>query len=141
VLNEWLLRRAATNAAIGASRTYVICPVGSPQVVGYFALSMGQILNRDVPGAMRRNMPQAIPAVVLGRLAVDQRFQRLGLGGYLLHEAANRAVIAGGQVAARLLVVQAISPSAEAFYTHHGLIRLPLSTPTLALDLLKYGVD
>jgi hypothetical protein len=54
-----------------ASRTYVVCASGSQQVIGYFALSMGQILALDVTGSMRRNMPAAIPAVVLGRLAID----------------------------------------------------------------------
>jgi predicted N-acetyltransferase YhbS len=137
VLDDWLRRRALRNADIGASRSYVICPSGEARVVGYFALSMGQILNRDAAGAMRRNMPQTIPAVVLGRLAVDITWHRRGLGALLLHDAASRAVQAGRQVAARLLLVQAISPAAEAFYRHHGFVRLPLGTPSYALDLVK----
>lgn len=35
------------------------------------------------------------------------------------------------------IIVHAISPAAEAFYLHHGFTRLPVDTPTLALDLLK----
>lgn len=56
----------------------VVCQAGSQKVIGYFALSMGQILAHEVIGSMRRNMPNAIPAVVLGRLAVDREWQGCG---------------------------------------------------------------
>jgi GNAT superfamily N-acetyltransferase len=137
VLDDWLRRRAWANLQTAASRTYVVCPPGSTRIVAYFSLSMGQILAQDVVGSMRRNMPRFIPAVVLGRLAIDRAYQGQGLGSALLANAIERAIRASSEVSARLMIVQAISPGAEAFYLHHGFTRLPVETPTLALDLVK----
>ena len=78
-----------------------------------------------------------IPAVVLGRLATDRSWQGKGLGRVLLADVVRRALLASGEVSARLVIVHAISPAAESFYLHHGFTRLPVETPTLALDLVK----
>ena len=138
VLDDWLRRRAWSNQQAAASRTYVVCPVGSQRIVGYFALSMGQILARDVTGAMRRNMPNPIPAVVLGRLAIDWAWQGKGVGRAMLADVVRRSLRASLEVSARLVIVHAISPAAEAFYLRHGFTRLPVDAPTLALDLVKW---
>ncbi len=137
VLDDWLRQRALNNLQSAASRTYVVCPTGSLDVIGYAALSMGQILAQDVTGPMRRNMPKLIPAVLLGRLAISRTWQGKGLGRALLADVITRAHRASAQVSARLVIVHAISPAAEAFYLHHGFTRLPVETPTLALDLVK----
>jgi GNAT superfamily N-acetyltransferase len=136
-LDDWLRNRALPNLRVAASRTYVVCPAESNRIIGYFALSMGQILAQETLGSMRRNMPKQIPAVMLGRLAIDHAWQGKGLGQALLADAVRRALRAGTEVAARLMIVHAISPAAEAFYRHHGFARLPLEPPTFALDLLK----
>lgn len=136
-LDDWLRQRAWPNLQAVASRTYVICPAGSNLIAGYFALSMGHILGGEVPGSMRRNMPRHIPAVVPARLAIDKAWQGKGLGAALLAEATTRAQAAASEVSARLIIVHALSPAAEKFYLHHGFTRLPVETPTLALDLLK----
>jgi GNAT superfamily N-acetyltransferase len=137
VLDQWLRQRALLNQQSAASRTYVVCPSGSWRVTAFFSLSMGQILSNEATGAMRRNMPRAIPSVTLGRFAIDRAFQGQGLGSGLLADAVERALRASQQVSARLIVVHAISAAAEAFYLHHGFTRLPVDTPTLALDLVK----
>lgn len=137
VLDEWLRERALRNMETAASKTYVICPHGSRRVIGFYAICMGQILNQDATGAMRRNMPRHIPAVILGRLAIDKEWQGRGLGLALLNDAVLRAIRASGEVSARLLVVHAISHAAEAFYLHHGFTRLTVDVPTFALDLVK----
>lgn len=138
-LDSWLRERSLANMDISATRTYVICPAGSRQVVGYYAVCMGQILNREVIGSMRRNMPRQIPAVILGRLAIDERWQGQGLGKALLFDAVQRSIRAAEEISARLLIVHAISPAAEAFYLRHGFARLPVDTPTYALDLMKFA--
>ena len=137
VLNDWLRQRAMRNMKSAATKTYVICPPESALVVGYYAICMGQILATDVTGSMRRNMPGQIPAVLLGRLAIDQEWQGKGLGGLLLRDAVRRVRVAAEEVPARLIIVHAISPAADAFYQHYGFTRLPVETPTLALDLVK----
>ncbi len=125
------------NIQAGASRTYVVCPADSRKVAGYYALCMGQVVSQDVTGSMRRNMPKHIPAVILGRLAIDLTWQGKGLGRSLLGDVVQRSFRASSEVSARLIIVHAISPSSEAFYLHHGFTRLPVETPTLALDLVK----
>jgi GNAT superfamily N-acetyltransferase len=137
-LDEWLRQRAWANLQLAASRTYVVCPAGSNTVIGYSALSMGQILGQETIGSMRRNMPRYIPAVVLGRLAIDRAWQGKGLGRALLADVVRRALLASEQISARLVIVHAISAAAEDFYLHHGFTRLPVETPTLALDLVKF---
>lgn len=136
-LDDWLRRRALDNLRLGATRTYVSCRAGTRRVVGYYALAMGSILSQDVPGGMRRNMPRLIPCVVLGRLAVDVTARGTGLGGALLQDAVSRSAKAAREVSARLVIVHALSQAAEAFYERHGFVRLPVETPTLALDLVK----
>ena len=86
---------------------------------------------------MRRNMPNLIPAAVIGRLAVTEAYQGTGLGGSVLNDAVMRSYQAAQQIAARLIIVHALSPAAETFYLRHGFVRLPVETPTLALDLRK----
>ena len=137
VLDDWLRQRAWKNLQDAASRTYVVCPTGSLTVVGYAALSMVQILAQETTGSMRRNMPKFIPAVVLGRLAIARDWQGRGLGRALLADVIARAQRASAEVSARLVIVHAISPAAEAFYLRHGFTRLPVESPTLALDLVK----
>ena len=137
MLDDWLRHRAFDNLQLAASRTYVVCPLGTARVAGYYALSMGQILAHETTGAMRRNMPKSIPAVLLGRLAVDRAWQGKGLARALLADVVRRSLRASHEVSARLVIVHAISPAAEAFYLHHGFTRLPVETPTLALDLVK----
>jgi hypothetical protein len=84
---------------------------------------MGQILAQYVTGSMRRNMPHAIPAVVLRRLLIDLAWQ-----GERRRRHPRRYTPPPpsclGDVSARLEVVHAISPAAEAFYLHHGFTKL-----------------
>jgi GNAT superfamily N-acetyltransferase len=138
LLDEWLQKRSISNLQSGASRTYVICAKDSQIVVGFFSLNMGQMLASETLGSMRRNMPNHIPAVVLGRLAIDKNWQGKGLGRALVFEAMRRALHASEEVAARLVIVHAISPAAENFYKHHGFTRLPVDAPILAIDLMRY---
>src|ERR1700751_2050199 len=87
-LEEWLKRRARQNEASGASRTYVIAE--GRRVVGYYSLAAGAVLHEAATGRVRRNMPDPVPAALLGRLAVDQGWQGRGLGSALLRDAVLR---------------------------------------------------
>src|SRR6201998_4349980 len=77
-LDEWLKRRAAANQTGGASRTYVVCDAG--QVVGYYALASHAVAAVAATGRVRRNMPDPVPVVVLGRVAIARAHQAQGLG-------------------------------------------------------------
>jgi GNAT superfamily N-acetyltransferase len=129
VLDDWLRRRALNNEASGASRTYVVC-VGR-KVVGYHALSAGAVAHTHAPGRIRRNLPDPIPVVVLGRLAVDQNFHGKGVGTGLLRDAVLRTLQAAEIAGVRAILVHAISEAAKRFYEKYGFIASPVDPMTV----------
>lgn len=132
-LDEWLRRRARANTVSGASHTYV-CTEGL-RVVAYYALSAGAVAVASSPGRFRRNMPDPIPVVVLGRLAVDRAQQGRGLGRALFRDAALRTLAAADIIGVRGLLVDAISDEARAFYVALGMSPSPLDPMTLMVTL------
>lgn len=132
-LNEWLQKRAVHNGASGASRTYVVCV--DTTVVGYYTLAAGAVARDQAPSPMRRNMPDPIPVVVLGRLAVDHRHQSQGLGQALLRDAILRALQAADRIGVKAILVHAISDEAKRFYLSRGFLEFPIEPMTLCLLL------
>jgi GNAT superfamily N-acetyltransferase len=133
VLDEWLKRRALKNEVSGASRTFVACHDG--QVIGYYALATGSVEHRDAPKKIRRNMPDPIPVMVLGRLAVDQQWQHSGLGRSLLKDAVHRTLSVSQHAGVKALLVHALSEDARTFYAHNGFLESPLDPMTLVISL------
>jgi ribosomal protein S18 acetylase RimI-like enzyme len=105
------------------------------RIVGYYTLASASILLSDLPPAIGKKLPRypSVPAVRMGRLAIDTGFKGMGLGGALLADALNRA--ARAEIAAFALVVDAKDETAKQFYWHHGFIALPDSPLTLFLPL------
>jgi len=133
VLNDWLKQRALKNENIGASRTFVICIKN--QVVAYYALSTGSVMHKEAPGKIRRNMPEPIPVMVLGRLAVDKNMQSSGIGRGLLKDAILRTLGVSQQAGIKALLVHALSDEARNFYLHCGFIESPLDPMVLMISL------
>jgi len=133
VLDDWLKRRARKNEISGASRTFVICQ--DKRVVGYYTLATGSIEHRNAPGKIRRNMPNPIPVMVLGRLAVDQQWQQAGLGRGLLKDALLRSLSVSRQAGIRALLVHTLSEDAKHFYIRNGFLESPLDPMTLMIAL------
>jgi GNAT superfamily N-acetyltransferase len=132
-LDDWLKRRALQNEESGASRTYVVCE--GPQVVGYYALANGAVANTEAPGRVRRNMPNPIPVMVIARLAVDQRFQGLGIGLALLQDAVLRTAQAAEIAGIRAILVHAISENAKCFYEKLGFVGSPTNPMMLMITV------
>ena len=132
-LDEWLKRRAHKNQVADASRTFVACE--GTKVVGYYALGSGGIEIAAAPGRFRRNMPEPIPVVVLGRLALDRRFKGRGLGRALFRDSAKRVLHAADSIGIRGILVHAISEDAKAFYIALGFEPSPLEPMTLMVTL------
>lgn len=132
-LDDWLKRRARGNAASGASHTYVACE--GAQAVGYYALAAGAVAVTSAPGRFRRNMPDPIPIVVLGRLAIHRSQQGKGLGRALFRDAGLRVLQAAGIIGVRGVLVDAISDDAKAFYLASGMVVSPLDPMTLMVTL------
>lgn len=124
-LNEWLRSRALKNETTGASRTFVTVEAESGVVAGYYCLSAGSLALEVSPGRVKRNMPSPIPIILIGRLAVDQRFTGRGLGASLLQHAVLKGVEASRIVGARAFVVDALNEDAERFYRKFGFELMP----------------
>ena len=132
-LDQWLKRRARANAKVGASRIYVVCD--GPQVVGYYALAAGAVEIAAAPGRFRRNMPDPIPVVVLGRLAVDHSQHGKGLGRALFRDGGLRVLQAADIIGVRGVLVDAISEDAKAFYLALGMTVSPIDPMMLMVTL------
>ena len=134
VLDDWLKKRALANESAGASRTYVVC--ADSRVVGYYALANGAVDARVATGRVRRNMPDPVPVMVIGRLAVDRQFQGRGVGVGLLREAVLRTQQAASIAGMRAILIHAISEDARKFYEKFGFSSSPVDPMTLMLSLV-----
>jgi GNAT superfamily N-acetyltransferase len=132
-LDDWLKRRARSNQASGASRTYVVCE--DKHVIGYYALASGAVTVESAPGRFRRNMPNPIPVAVLARLAVDRGWQGRGVGRALFRDAAGRVAHAADSIGIRGIVVHAISEDAKRFYVALGFDASPSEPMMLMVTL------
>jgi GNAT superfamily N-acetyltransferase len=132
-LDTWLRQRARANEAGNASRTYVVCQ--GRRVVGYYSLAAGSVLHHSATGRVRRNMPDPVPAALLGRLAIDRGWQGRGLGAALLQDAVLRVVGAAESIGVRAILVHALSDEAKAFYEHWGLRPSPVDPMTLMITV------
>lgn len=132
-LNSWLIRRAVANQASGASRTFVVCE--QSKVAGYYALASSAVVTAAATGRFHRNMPDPIPVVVLGRLAVATSHHGQGLGRALFQNAAVRVINAAETIGIRGLLVHALSEEARAFYLGLGLGFSPLDPMTLMVTV------
>lgn len=118
-LNEWLVRRGLANQLSGASRTWVVIDNETAHVVAYYASATASIIRAAAPKRLARNQPEDIPAILLGRLAVDRRFGGQGLAAALLKHFVLKALEVASIVGARLLLVHAQDEEACDFYVHY----------------------
>lgn len=132
-LNNWLKRKALKNQFSGASRTFVVCH--NNHVIGYYCLFAGAITQQNSPKKLRRNMPDPLPVLVIGRLAIDANHHNKGLGSALLRDAMLRAVTISEEVGVFAILVHALSPSAKQFYISRGFIESPVQPMTLMITM------
>lgn len=133
-LDEWLRRRALTNHLSGASRTFVVTDLDGV-VHGYYALAAGALSHEMATSAVRRNMPDPVPVMVLARLAVDRRVQGGRVGAALLQDAVLRSQGVARNAGVRALLVHALHERARQFYEHYGFQASPVHPMTLMLRL------
>jgi GNAT superfamily N-acetyltransferase len=132
-LNDWLKKRAFKNHASGASRCFVIAD--KKNVVGYYSLSAGAISHDGAPKSMRRNMPDPLPILLMGRLAIDKKYHNQGLGSALLRDAMLRAAGVAQETGVFAILVHALSDTAKQFYLSRGFVQSPLQPMTLIMTI------
>ena len=117
-LDAWLRGKARLNEARGGARTYVVCD--GDRVAGFYSLAASSVERRRVSSRVGRGMPDPVPVILLGQLAVDENYQGRRLGSDLLLDALRRALAAATAIGARAVIVQAIDERAKAFYGRFG---------------------
>jgi len=129
------IRRRVTNC-------FVVVETATSQVAAYYTLSAASIPFVDLPTNEAKRLPRypTLPAVRIGRLAVDRRYQRRGLGELMLMNAVHRTM--QDAAAAFALLVDAKNDQVVTFYQRYGfrsiigkprMLFLPLATAQKAL--------
>ena len=134
-LDEWLRKRAMANQASGGTKTHVVVEDG--RVIGFYALANGAVAHSEVRSRTRRNMPDPIPAVILARMAVDEKHRGRGLGSALLQSAIETTLAAARTIGIACLLVHAKDEDARSFYLHFDFE----SSPTDPLHLILRLAD
>ena len=134
-LDDWLRKRAWPNEQSGASRTYVIS--AERRSVGFYCLAAGSVAKQAATGHIRRNMPEPIPVMIIGRLAIDRGFQGRGLGKALLRDAVLRTLQAAAIAGMRAILLHAISENAKRFYIHCGFSESPLDPMMMMISVAE----
>ncbi|MBI2773118.1 MAG: GNAT family N-acetyltransferase [Chloroflexi bacterium] len=140
-LTEWLKRHALVAQASGSARVYVVTTETAPTtVVGSYALAAASVASEDATERALRGQPRErpVPAILLARLARDDRHRAAGLGASLLQDGLLRASQAADAIGARVLLVHAKHERARAFYQRYGFEDSP--TDPLHLMLLMKDV-
>ena len=133
-LNRYLREQVTQDMRRRVAACFVALADGK-RIVGYYTLASASVRLADLPSSTGKKLPRypTVPAVRMGRLAVDQEFMGQGLGGALLADALHRA--ARSEIAAFALIVDAKDKVAAQFYQHHGFIDLPDTPLSLFLPL------
>ncbi|GAA3898516.1 GNAT family N-acetyltransferase [Gibbsiella dentisursi] len=132
-MDNWLKQRAMKNQLTGASRTFVCCD--SAKVLAYYSLASSAVVANAAPGRFRRNMPDPIPVVILGRLAVDKSLHSQGVGRALVRDAGLRVIQVAETIGIRGMLVHALSDEARDFYQRVGFEPSPMDPMMLMITL------
>jgi ribosomal protein S18 acetylase RimI-like enzyme len=140
-LDEWLRRYAGQNRCQNTAATWVIAD-RADVVAAYASLSMTSIDRSSAPATVARQAPDPIPALLLGRLAVDARYAGLGVGTSLVAHVFTAAMELNLSAACRAVVVTAINERAQAWWERFGFQRLdPPNAASLDLYLLTADIE
>jgi GNAT superfamily N-acetyltransferase len=138
VLDQWLRRYAGQNRRRDTAATWVIADANNV-VVAYTSIAMTGIDRSAAPETLAKGSPDPVPALLVGRLAVDQRYSRLGIGTTLVAHVLATAVDLNASAACRAVVVTALTDKARTWW--EGLGFHPFDPGQLDLYLLTADID
>lgn len=119
-LNDWLSQTARQHKEKGVSSTFVaVAGETSAEVLGFYAISLAELVNADLPAQYRKRLPTKLPVFRLGRLATAKRHQGKGIGEHMLFDAIDRVTRIAQELGGIGLVVNA-KQSALEFYKRYG---------------------
>ncbi|MFB1486320.1 MAG: GNAT family N-acetyltransferase [Thiocapsa sp. C3-sup] len=133
-LDRYFRERVKQDVRRRVSNCFVLLDAEN-QVAGYYTFAAAGIPLADLPESLTKRLPRypSIPAGLIGRLAVERRYQRQGLGALLVVDAVARAVRAEPAIYA--LVVDAKADHAAAFYARLGFHRLTSQSNRLFIPI------
>ncbi|MBK1733353.1 GNAT family N-acetyltransferase [Thiococcus pfennigii] len=139
-LDRYFHRQVSQDIRRRLTACYVALCGDSERICGFYTLSACHIALPDLPAEITRKLPPypVIPAVRIGRLAVDRDFRGQGLGSAMLVDAARRVI--ESDIAAFALIVDAKDAQAVAFYEHHGFLRLAVEGEARTLFIPLKGI-
>ncbi len=125
-LDRYLKQQASQDAGNRVAAPFVLRAADSPRIMGYYTLSAATIELGELPSDVARRLPRypLLPAVLIGRLAVDREFAGQSWGKVLLVDALRRSVAQSRQIAAMAVVVDAKDVAARGFYERYGFQQL-----------------
>lgn len=136
-LDDWLRKYALANQAAHSTRTFVVTDIGAKRVWGYYSLTVASIQRAEVHKAGRAGMPPAydVPAVLLARLARDEKKRYAGLGELMLADAVLRTVSMAEHAGVRLLAVHALNERVRQWYLKMDFQPSPVDDRLLMLSV------
>ena len=126
VVDSWAANHAHSAKRRGTAVVYVSYTAGHLTPAGFYTLSIHSVEHAEVGGGwLRRNAPVQVPAILIGMLGVDQKFQGMGLGSALLADAIARSLGIADAIGSKAIVVDQASDGARSFYTRYGFASIP----------------
>lgn len=124
-LDRYFHEQAGQDSRRGLAVPCVLVEADSGALVGYYTLSAFSMVPASLPAERIRRLPAypSIPAILIGRLAVDSRYQGQGLGKRLLMDAIHRSLDISRQIGVWAVVVDAKDDAARSFYEGYGFVQ------------------
>lgn len=135
-LDRWLQAYAGQSQRRDAARTFVV-PAGEGEVAAYYTLVATEIEHRRATSQVRRGVSRhfLIPSCLIARVAVDELYQRTGLGADLLRDAPTRCLRIADHVGLRAIVVDATRRDAANFHRRFGFQAVDPDARTLMISV------
>lgn len=128
MLDTYIQKQANQDIKRKLSACFVINEMKANLIKGYYTLSNNSVPSELIPNQIRKKRPksyESIPAILLGRLVIDDRFQGQGIGKLILIDALKRSFEISKTIGSFAVVVDPIDQDAENFYNKYGFIKLP----------------
>jgi len=128
MLDNYLHKQANQDIKRKLSACFVLNDHETDLVKGYYTLASNSLAQNLIPVEFQKKLPssyKSIPTTLLGRLAIDNRFQKRGIGKLLLIDALRRSYEISKSIGSFAVVVDPIDEDAERFYNKYGFIKLP----------------
>lgn len=138
-LDDWLRRYAAQNRRRNTAATWVVANA-EDRVLGYATLSMTGIDRSSAPTALAKQAPDPVPALLIGRLAVDRSVAGLGVGTALVAHVLGTAIDLNERAACRAVVVTALGARARSWWVRFGFHPFDPSDPD-SMDLYLLSTE